>query len=345
MNIKTLLLASSLFFVVAGETHATCVNSPDSEGPVPVNLSFPASVIAIDADQAADTATPIAEIETPTPGYPTKWDHCVTGDRTGKNVTGALLTGSPQDGNKMFLTNIPGIKVKLLSYNGSAYSDLAYPYSTTLNAGDSNEMAVTYSSNIKYKLQVFKTAPSLSLDPQGQNLLLQPGPVAYAWLNVDSMADPNVSQIITLDNLTLVSTPSCTFENAKTVNFGTVSGNLFDSGAQLQKPLDFAITCRSDYSTYGATASISSDSASTDGNYLKVRDASGASDALAIAIKDGAGNPLKLDGSNNESRLNIASNSPAEFHWTASLMAQPGVTKHPAEGSFTAHAEILLQVK
>jgi type 1 fimbria pilin len=326
---------------IALNAHAICTQSPESGTPVPHIFNVPDMTVNIDADAPADTSKVVDYKDASMQGYEIKLDQCHTGDLFGKSAMNLPLQGA----SYIYPTNIPGIGIKILWNNGAAFSTGQFPTSGTMDFSDKGGDlgSWVYPTNSYYRVEVYKTAETLVLNPQGINIAMTPNNYAYNWYTADSLT--NAAQILHIGTIQIVSTPSCTFENSKTVDFGTVTGNMLNAGAQVDRPLDFTITCRTDYGSYASTASLSSDTASTDSSYINVTDASGAKDALAIKVTDSKSNWMKLDGSTSETLSGLASNVPAQFHWTATLMAQPGAQKHPVEGNFTAHAEILIQVK
>lgn len=321
----------------AFQVHAACTLRPVAGQTVPHVFEVQDMIVNLDADRPADTTNPVTYSDASPQGYVITYDNCVNGEPTGKTP----INLAPQSSNYIFPTNIPGIGVKLRWNNGGAFSSGVLPSTTPVNVGTG--AALTYASGSFFRVEVYKTAETLNLNPQATNIALTPNNYVYNW--VTSESPTNAAQVLHIGNIQIVSTPSCSFDNSEIVDFGTVTGDMLNAGAQVQKALDFSVTCRTDYGSYSTTASLSSETASADNGYINVTDASGAKDSLAIKVEDSTGKWLKLDGSNNQIINNIASNVPTDFHWKATLMAQPGVQKHPAEGNFTAHAEILLQVK
>lgn len=330
-------LSVCLFFTASAG--ASCVISPLSGLPVPHIFEVPDLTVNVDADQAASTTSPVTHYDTAPQGYKVGYITCADGEAYGKSA----MNLPPQGPGYIFPTNIPGIGLKIIWNNGQAFGTGQLPAPATMSFAPSPTGSWVYSEASLYRIEIYKTAETLQLDSQGANIALVPNNYAYNWVMSDSIN--SAAQILHIGAIQIASTPSCTFEGNKTVDFGTVTGNMLNASAQVEKPLDFSIICRTDYGSYSTTASISSDSASSDNSYIKVQDSSGASDALAIRIKNSAGSDMMLDGSTGETLGSTGSTLPAEFHWKATLMSQPGAAKHPAEGVFTAHAEILLQVK
>lgn len=327
----------------AVNAQAVCTVSSSSSQPVPHVFSIPDITVNIDADAPADTTNPVSIKDAAPQGYDVKFDQCHTGDLYGKS---SINMSGPQGASYIYPSNIPGIGIKIRWNNGGAFSNGQFPTIGTMDFSEKGGDTLgswVYPANSFYRVEVYKTAETLKLTPLVQNIALMPNDYAYNWVTSDSNA--NAGQVLHLGTIQVNSTPSCRFENSKVVDFGTVTGDMINGGLHVERPLNFAITCRTDYGSYSSTASLSSESASADASYIAVTDQSGAKDSLAIKVKDSGGNWLKLDGSSNETLSNLASNAPAEFRWTAALMSQPGVEKHPSEGDFTAHAEILLQVK
>ncbi|MRS88784.1 fimbrial protein [Enterobacteriaceae bacterium RIT714] len=339
MNYRIGLLSVWLLFTASAG--ANCSLSPESGQPAPHIFEVPDMTINVDADQAASTTSPIKRYDTDVAGYKVGYIDCNNGELYGKSSINLTAQGA----GYLFPTNIPGVSLKIMWNNGQGggYSTGQLPTVGNMDFHGSPLGSWVYDDKSLYRIEVYKTAETLNLNSQGANIVITPNNYAYNWVTSDSIS--NAAQILHFNTIQIVSTPSCTFEGSKTVDFGTVTGDMLNASAEVEKPLDFAITCRTDYGTYSTTASISSDSASTDNSYIKVKDSSGASDALAIRIKDGTGKDMLLDASSGETISSTVSALPAQFKWKATLMSQPGATKHPAEGTFVAHAEILLQVK
>lgn len=322
----------------AWNAHAICT-ADTSSVMVPHTFTIPDMTIEIDADAPADTTKSVAFKDTAPQGYSVRFDQCRNGDAYGKSS----MNLSNQGASFIYPSNIPGIGVKILWNNGTAFSNGQFPTQGTMDFGEGGLGTWVYPASSYYRIEVYKTSETLNLNPLGQNIILTPNNYAYNWVTSNAIA--NAGQILSINTMTLHSTPSCSFENSKIVDFGTVTGDMLNAGSQVEKALDFSITCRTDYGTYSTTASLSSEAASADASYINVTDSSGAKDTLVIKVEDSTGKWLKLDGSNSETLSNIVSNVPTAFHWKATLLSPPGVQKHPAEGRFTAHAEILLQVK
>jgi hypothetical protein len=86
----------------------------------PTAVAIPSQVIRINADAAADTSTPIAQFDSNAAGQNIGYDACDVGTEYGKQVL--YLTG--QDATtRIYQTNIPGIGIKLLWNNGSAFGN------------------------------------------------------------------------------------------------------------------------------------------------------------------------------------------------------------------------------
>ncbi|MBL5898132.1 fimbrial protein [Lelliottia amnigena] len=337
MKIITGLLGLALLF--SAHVSATCELDPSKSGPAPHYFNMPNTTISVEADAPSSTTQPIYRYDIEPQSYTIYLSQCVDKEPYGKTAINLPAPGA----SAIYPTNIPGVGIKIIYNNGSDFGTGIYPVVYYTNFSPSPIGAYVYVPASFFRVEVYKIADSLSLTPLGDNILLPPNNYVYNWNTIDAL--DHASQIVHLDTIKIVSTPSCNFDNHKTVDFGTLTGNMLDASETIEKPLDFSITCQTDYGTYSATASISSDSTSSDGSYIKVTDAAGTSDKLAIRLKDDKGADLLVDGSSAVTINNLASKMPAEFHWKATVMAQPGATQHPAEGNFNAHAEILLQVK
>ncbi|CNH99501.1 fimbrial protein [Yersinia pekkanenii] len=323
--------------VFAGQANAACVVDTISAegGSPPSTMTISAFTITIDADQPADSTKYISDVNTATQGFLVSHDQCVTGNLYGKNVT-AMLGESL--GNGLFATNIDGIAIKPLWNNGGNPA-----YGTFNSSGEMTFSTPTgrwdYGENSYFRIEIYKIKDTLALtNPVGQQVL-PGGTIAYNWVNSNSVV--NYAQKLDISQINIISTPSCTFDGTKFVDFGLVtSGNLSNG---IERDLNFDITCKTDYGQYSATAAITTQTPTADGNYIKVKDNEGQDDRMRIKISDSTGRLLALDGSANEQKINIASATPAEFKWKATL-EPASVSAKPANGKFSAAAEIILQI-
>lgn len=333
MNKKLLILAFGA--AITGQAQAICTIDTTSEdrGILPSTMTVPAFVITIDADAPADTTKFIAEADTATQGDRVTYVDCAIGNPYGKNVS-TLLGASL--GNGLFATNIEGIAIKPLWNNGGAFGT----FNTSAEMTFSTEIGRwTYPAISYFRIELYKTKETLSLNNPAGQVVLPGGTAAYNWVNTNSLA--NFAQKLDIGQITIISTPSCTFDGSKVIDFGLVtSGNLSNG---IERNLDFDITCKTDYGQYSATAAITTQTPTADGNYIKVKDNNGQDNLLRIKISDSSGKLLTLDGNSTEQKINILSATPAEFKWKATL--EPAVINaKPANGRFSAAAEIILQI-
>ncbi|CNF17241.1 fimbrial protein [Yersinia mollaretii] len=333
-------MTRKLFIVLAGaalsgQAHAICEIDIGSEpgGSPPSTMTAPSLTITIDADAPADTSKFIAEANTAVQGVKVTYHHCEIGNPYGKNVTAML---GADLGNGLFATNIDGIAIKPRWNNGEAFG----------NFNSQREMEFgtdigrwTYPPNSFFRIELYKTKETLSLTNPAGEQVLPSGTLAYNWVNTNSLT--NYAQKLDIGRITIISTPSCTFAGKKVVDFGLVTSGKLNQG--IERNLDFDITCKTDYGKYSATASITTQTPTADGNYIKVKDNNGQDDRMRIKISDSTGKLLKLNGSSSEQKVNIASAIPAEFNWKATL-EPTSVSAKPANGIFSAAAEIILQI-
>lgn len=300
----------------------------------PTPLAIASQTITISADAAIDSATPVAQYDSPAVGSDIGYDNCVNGSEYGKRVLNLL----GQDlSTRIYQTNISGIGVKLLFSNGTAFGN--FPSTSYLNfSGNETVGTLDIPGQSFYRIQFFKTG-NLRLNNATGDTVLSPGQIAYNYLLNDNPA--NFTTNLTIGEIKVISTPSCTADNGKTVDFNTVTPTLLSAG--VTRNLDFAIVCKSDYGTYSAKASMTTDTPSSDGSYIRVEDAAGNKDRLGIRITDGLNQLMKVDGSTSEQKSSITSQGPAEFSWKATLI--PGNTATPAGGTFTAKAEIVFDIQ
>ncbi|MFJ3458558.1 fimbrial protein [Scandinavium goeteborgense] len=314
--------------------YATC---QAGAGSPPAHIfTIPAAVITVDVRAPADTSEPIATYYTDTQGSDVFFDNCSTGEMYGKS---AINIGTQDPSTKIFSTNIDGIGVKVISNNGSAFSDGTLPTTGVMDYSPDTTGSWYFDGGSYYKVQFFKTKSKLTLtDPNGQEVL-PAEEIAYYWLTADSPA--NFGQQLNIGQIKLISTPSCNYDTTQTINFGTLGSKAL--AATVERDMLFEMTCSTDYGTYSANASITTETPSTDSTFIKVTDAAGNSDLMGIKIRDSSGNDMKVDGSNTEKIESVESAQPAQFKWKAVLF--PTGTVHPTDGAFSARAEILLQLK
>ncbi len=300
----------------------------------PTPLAIGSQVFTISADAAIDTSTPVAQYDSPTIGSDIGFDKCVVGSEYGKRTQN--LFG--QDPNtKIFRTNVAGIGVKLLFSNGSAFGNfpstsyLKFPGGVTIGTLDVPGQSF-------YRVQFFKTGNLRLSNPTGDTVL-SPNQIAYNYMLNDNPASFTTN--LTIGEIKIISTPACTTDNAKTIDFSTVTPTQLSAG--VVRDLNFAIVCKSDYGSYSAKASMITNSPSADGSYIRVEDAAGNKDRLGIRITDGLNRLMKIDGTTSEQKGSITSQGPAEFAWKATLI--PGNTATPAGGVFTAKAEIVFDIQ
>ncbi|CNK81649.1 fimbrial protein [Yersinia aldovae] len=333
MTRKLFILA--LGVVIAGQAEAICTIDTESDkgGSLPSTMTLPALTITIDADAPADTTKFIAEANTSTQGTRVTYTDCVLGNPYGKNV--AAMLGADL-GKGLFATNIDGIAIKPMWNNGGAFGTFNTRAGMTFTTDIGRW---TYPANSYFRIELYKTKDTLSLTNTAGQQVLPGGTAAYNWVNSNNII--NYAQKLDIGQITIISTPSCTFDGTKIVDFGLVTSGKLSSG--IERSLNFDITCKTDYGQYSATAAITTQTPTADGNYIKVKDNDGHDDRMRIKISDSTGKLLALNGSDREQKVNIASATPAEFKWKATLESA-STTAKPANGNFTAAAEIILQV-
>ncbi|WP_336286978.1 fimbrial protein [Cronobacter dublinensis] len=330
---KTPIFMGALLVIAATQTQAC---EPDlSDGVGPTTLSIPSQRFQIDADAPVSTTVPVFSYDSSAQGTQISYINCLKGTPYGKSP---YNLGAQDTSTKLYPTSIPGIGIKLRWNNSAAFGD--FPSEGAMSFTTPTGRFI-YSAGSYFRVELYKTQQRLSLKNPDGDIVLPPGDIAYNWVEMNSFS--NYAQKLNIGQITVVSTPSCTFNNNKTVDFGLVTSADLAAGG-IEKDLSFDITCQSDYGNYSATAAISTNTPSTDKKYIQVKDAAGNSDRMGIEIRDGQGQQMLLDGSTSELLANVTSNTPAAFHWKANLKPTAGVL-HPANGDFSAEAEIILQVK
>lgn len=296
-------------------------------------LAIGAQTITIAADAAIDTATPIAQFDTPTTSSAIGYDSCLSGTEYGKRVVN--LTGQDSS-TRIYPTNISGIGIKILFSNGKAFGN--FPSTSTLAfANGEAEGTLDLPAGSFFRVQFFKTG-NISLSDSTGDTIIPAGLLAYYYIVSDNPASYIVN--LTISEIKLVSTPTCTADGAKTVDFNTVTPTLLSAG--VSRDLSFSITCKSDYGSYATKASMTTSTPSSDGTYIRVLDSAGNSDRLSIRITDGLEQVMNVNGTTTEDKSST-SQGPTDFSWKATLI--PGSNATPAAGTFSAAAEILFDIK
>lgn len=332
---RTLLLLSPFALLLSnvGTAYAIC----DWEMGSSVIQTVPSQLIEIAADAPASNTTPIATYDTPIMGHEIRYTECLVGTEIGRRVIG-LDSYSTQ--YKTFKTQIPGIVIKPTWSNGT---DLwgGFPSNIYMPATDeSGYVYFVFPAISRYRVEFYKVSDNLSLNNTDGDVVMPAGDIGYFYLIVSN--DPgNYLSKLALNEIKIVSTPVCTADSAKTINFETVTPKMLSAG--VSRPLDFFIRCKSDYGSYSATAYVTTETPTTGNKAIKVTDGGGNTDRMQIAIKDSSSQALPLDGSRGETITSTTSQSNAEFRWTAEL-TKAG-TAQPAAGPFSARAEIIFDIK
>ncbi|MBL7637222.1 MULTISPECIES: fimbrial protein [Atlantibacter] len=326
---------SLLILVISGNVFATC----QLDQGTPHIFNIKSATITIDASARQDTSVPIYEDDSGPQGAELSYINCDNGEMYGRNV---MHLSGQDSSTKIFQTNVPGIGIKVLMRNNNGGNPLNFPASGPMQFEDGSAQGrFVCPAESYFTIQLFKTQPTLTLTNKGGDVVLPAEEIAYTWVTADNPA--KYTRRLNIGQLMIISTPSCTYDNAKTVDFGTVTTNTLTASG-IARDLDFSLICKTDYGNYSASAAISTQTATSDLKYIKVKDAAGNMDRLAIKITDSKNNDMMVDGSTNEILTSVANDVAAEFKWHATLYPT-GNGKLPENGAFTAQAEILLQVK
>lgn len=331
---RNLLLLSPLILLSSiGTAQAFC----DWEMGDPAILTVPSQLIEIAADAPVSTTTPIATYNTPTMGHEIRYLKCPVGTEVGRRVIG-LLDANTQ--NKTFLTQIPGIVIKPLWTNGTPAWG-GFPSTVYMPPTDtSGYVYFVFPAISSYRVEFYKVSETLNLSNPAGDVVMPAGDIGYYYLIVSN--DPsNYLSKLALEEIRIISTPVCTADSAKTIDFEKVTPKMLEAG--VSRPLDFFIKCKTDYGSYSATAYITSESPTSDYSAIKVTDGGGNTDRMKISIKDSNNQVLPLNGSRGESITSTTSQMNAEFRWTAEL-TKAGLVQ-PDAGPFSARAEIVFDIK
>lgn len=233
---KTVLLFMDVVF--APSTFATCTLARGQ----PTTLTIPSQMIVISADMMADTSAyiPGAKYDSNALTSPVGFDDCDNGTEYRKRPIGL----------------IPGIGVKLMSSNSTAMG--GFPQTAnikfTLPTGTFDYPVGSYC-----EIQFFKTSDTVTLkDPVNGDVVLPAGDLAYSYILADSLA--NFTMKLNIGEIRIRSTPACTVDRpTKSIDFNNVTPTLLAAG--VVRDLSFGITCKSDYGSYSAKASMTSSTA------------------------------------------------------------------------------------
>ncbi|MGQ8776514.1 fimbrial protein [Serratia sp. NA_112.1] len=321
-----------LALLASSQVSAECVldTSSESAGVPPTTLFIPGFTLFIDADAPADTAILLKDSgRDSSRGGKVRFVNCEIGEAYGKNVTPLLL---PTPTRSLFNTKVEGIAIKPRWNNGEAFGQFPSRSSMTANAFD-------YPAASFFRIEFYKTQKRLRLSNPNGDVLLEPGQIAYNWVSSDNRK--NVGQSLNIGEIRVISTPVCRLDGEKTVNFNTVSTTNINNG--IKRPLNFSLTCVTDYGSYSTSAALSTQTPTADKSFIQVTDNGNNLDRLKIRVDDSNGQPLPVDGSRTEIKRAINSDTAAQFNWSATLLRASG-TLLPENGPFTASAEIVLQV-
>ncbi|WP_431224266.1 fimbrial protein [Serratia sp. L9] len=308
---------------------AICVldTKPPYGGSPPVTMTIAPFTIRIDADAPADRSLMISEQKS-TMGALVSYE-CVPGDIYGKETQAPL---GPTTQDKMFATDIPGIEIRPIFSTGRATG--RFPSTSKVSTG-----RVNFPATSSYSIEVYKTQKRLNLSNPAGDVVIGSGIIAYTWIN--TISPDTYSFRLQIGEIRIISTPVCRLDGEKSVDFNIVSATNVGNG--VKRPLDFSLVCITDYGNYTASASLSTQTPTSDNAYIQVVDSAGNSDRLKIRVDDSNGNPLPVDASRAEVKSNIATDTPAKFTWNATLLRASG-SALPENGKFNARAEIVLQV-
>ncbi|WP_455818239.1 fimbrial protein [Pseudomonas cerasi] len=327
--IKTFLACCAL---VSIEVQADCtlfISAEENSG-LPVTVSVPPALLTMSADLPVDTSTPFKTLTSPNPPHVVSYVNCA--DNAPYGFTAIGLSGPA--GN-MYPTNIDGIGIKIRRNNGAG----SQSYFPLIGKTPAQLVRLVFRQQSYFLVDFFKTAETVKLNPNQINTVLNGGDLGYVWVLNESPA--SYAQMLQIGNITVVSTPACTFESTKSVDFNTVTPTMVDSG--VERPLNFEMNCKTDYGSYSVMASIVASARSADGKYIAITDAGGNTDRLKIKISDSEDENIAVDGTSSR-KVTSVNNVPAQFKWKATLISSGPGSKRPTGGKFDARAEIVLQV-
>lgn len=322
-------LAIGIVAFTALQASAACVldtKSPQG-GVAPTTLKIDAFTLFVDADAPVDSLLPTDQGRSNLQGIKVSFINCVIGEKYGKSTI--LSVSSTKN---LFNTNIEGIAVKPQWSNGNGTGH--YPSTSSMM-----EKRFNYPPESYFNLLFYKTQKRLKLSNPTGDLLLNPGIIAYNWVTSDNII--NAGQKLNIGEIRIISTPVCRMDGEKSVDFKTVSATSINNG--VKHPLNFSLTCATDYGSYSASAALNTQTPTADSAFIQVTDNGNHLDRLKIRVDDSNGFPLPVDGSRAEIKRAINSDLPAQFSWSATLL-RASSTLLPENGPFTAKAEIVLQL-
>lgn len=308
---------------------AVCSLDPDPKYGSPTILQIPSYIIYVDADAAVDENIPVSDVISDR--QPNIISYlCASGENYGKAVNPPL--SPPNIAQRLFDTQVPGLRVRPKWSNGTGEGQFE-----SISVVPDGRFDIPASSF--FRLQFVKTAPRLQLkDATNGDLVLPAGILLYNWIN--SRSEMNYYQKLQIGEIRVISTPVCKITAPSEVDYNTVSPTNLKNG--VARPLDFSMSCATDYDDYSVQASLIARQVTTDG-FIQVTDQGGNTDRMKIRVEDNLGNKLPLDGTGGQRIEKLASNVPANFNWRTTLL--PGASALPPEsGAFSAMAEIMLVV-
>lgn len=334
MSLRKIL--SLIFLLFTSYARANCYL--DTNFSPNQTLTLPPITIKIDAG-AADTSAPIYSATTATLGQKISWINCEAGYKLGRNVYN--LTGHDPATNT-YATNIPGIRIKPLYSNGAGFG--IFPREQVGPCGDldpNQKCRINIPPQSYFKIEFIKTSEKLQLKNKDGDIVLPAGDTLYYWIEFDTPS--NHSLKLYMNEVRIVSTPVCRVSDSINIDYNLITSSSLTS-AGLEKELNFYANCKTDYGTYSATAYINTDTPSSNSRYIKVKDADGSMDKLAIKIKNSKGEEMLLNNPQSfEMKSSNNSGSTANFNWKAVLFpVTPGI--RPANGVFKATAQITLDI-
>lgn len=250
-------------------------------------------------------------------------------------TNGSLVLYGPAN-PPIYKTKVPGIGVR---FQYGAGRDLPEPFdyyniapneygNIIVNYGPATMAAMFYKMG---KIELDKVPASY----QETVLLLGSMHVGHGQIMDITFLDYAIGDVF------LVSTPVCSVDKPINIDYGIVTEEQTKIG--FSKPLNFGMTCHSDYGAYKAIASIRSDDMSNDSKSIRVTDSNNNKDSLMIEIKDASNNLVKVDGSVKLESAPALSGQRAEYKWNTVLKRRGG-SPAPAKGNFNASAIITLDI-
>lgn len=338
MKLKLLVLLAAMGTVKFALAIPVCiVETPPGFTPVPLTVNEVGGPIEISATAAEGlfaTLSSGASTQDVVYGCQLQQNEQLSRESPLENLTPYAGTTNPV----IYQTLVPGIGVSFQSRGVTGGErDLPTPFSYYSDVPEGGYLKKvikpSYLSAKFYKMGKIDLSATKYQEPAS---VLMPRKIGYAMMTKLTYLEYFVG------NIRVISTPVCTVDQPINIDYGIVTEEQTKIG--FSKPLNFGMTCHSDYGAYKAISSIRSEDISDDKLSIRVTDLNNKNDSLMIEIRDNENNLVKVDGSVKLESASAQSGQRAEYKWKA-VLKRRGASPAPAKGQFNASAIITLDLK